>query len=116
MASFKKVLPVLFAVAFAGSALATGKTVPWLSPTSDTGMRHINMYQLYGGTMACSTCHKRTDPTVGVGPDVPPSLGFKNVDMMKDKACASCHGDGLFISKMPKYKRCSDCHEIDDKK
>ena len=63
------------------------------------------------GAGSCTDCH--TDVHTGAGPMVPPSLvGFQNVNMEADKPCARCHGNKIFISYMPAYDRCSDCHVV----
>jgi len=111
-----KIMFFVLAGLFAGAASAvSGTTVTWLSPDSDVGQRHIIMYESFGAG-SCLGCHARPSDQADGGFQFPaltaPFLSFKGVDMHEGRACVSCHLDGLFISRMPEYERCSDCHEV----
>jgi hypothetical protein len=83
---------------------------PW-TPSSDIGMRHIDMATNYGPATKdnCGGCHSATDYS---GPMTPPSLsGFQYVDMGDNSACARCHGSNIFTAAMG-ASRCGDCHDV----
>ncbi len=78
------------------------------SPTGPLGRSHINMYNNFGTT--CKTCHE------GTCQPIPPRLADQRINTMKPNHCCSeCHPGGgkpdLFITHMPKYCRCTDCHQ-----
>jgi hypothetical protein len=70
------------------------------------------MYKTKGAV--CTTCHD------GDMMPAPPTIKGDKIDMRQGTACASCHSasrrssraPALFISSMPAYDRCSDCHTI----